>query len=188
MVFPTPYFQKNIVSEFRDNHSVSLAYKALHYIVCQVSTEHTEMFKRFIDDIVWLSFGNQATQNIKSKLSGTFAKYDLTLKYREIKTTKENGKLEFLDILHKISPRFQFRFITTDYVKPIALDRCFIQGSSHHPATVFKSIVFGESVRLRRLNERTEDYYSSLEQLKKKAFHAQYPKPMVEDMIAKAKT
>ena len=48
--------------------------------------------------------------------------------------------------------------------------------------------MFGESVRLRRLNERAEDYYSSLEQLKKKAIQAQYPKPMVEDMIAKAKT
>ena len=173
-----------------DNHSVSLANIALHYIVCQVSTEveHTEIFKRFIDDIVWLSFGNQATQNIKTKLSETFAKYDLTLKYRDINTTEENDELEFLDILHKISPHSQFRFITTDYVKPTALDRCFIQGSSHHPATVFKSIVFGESVRLRRLNERAEDYCSSLQPLKKKAIQAQYPKPMVEDMIAKAKT
>ena len=48
--------------------------------------------------------------------------------------------------------------------------------------------MFGESVRLRRLNERNEDYYSSLEQLKRKAIQAQCPKPMVEDMIAKAKT
>ena len=54
--------------------------------------------------------------------------------------------------------------------------------------TVFKSIVLSESVRLRRLNERTEDCYSSLEQLKTKAFQAQYPKPMMEDMLAKAKT
>ena len=94
----------------------------------QVSTEveHTEIFKRFIDDIVWLSFGNQATQNIKTKFSETFAKYDLTLKYRDINTTEENGELEFLDILHKISPHSQIRFITTDYVKPTALDRCFI--------------------------------------------------------------
>ena len=49
-------------------------------------------------------------------------------------------------------------------------------------------IVFGKSVQLQRLNERTEDYYGSLEQLKKKAILAQYPKPMVEYMIAKAKT
>ena len=157
-----------------DNHSVSLANTALHYIVCQVSieVEDPEIFKPFINDIVWLSFANQSRQNIKTKLSETFAKYDLILKYREINTTEENGELEFLDILHKISPHSQFRFITTDYVKPTALDRCFIQGSSHHPATVFKSIVFGESVRLRRLNECTEDYYSSLKQLKKKAFQA----------------
>ena len=158
--------------------------------MCQVSkeVEHTEIFKRFIDDAVWLSFGNQATQNIKTKLSETLVKYDLTLKYRHINTTEENGELEFLDVLHKISPHSQFRFITTDYVKPTALDRCFIQGFSHDQATVFKSIVFGESARLRRLNERTEDYYSSLEQLKRKTIQTQYSKPMVKDIIAKAKT
>ena len=63
-----------------DNHSISLANIALHYIVCQVSTEvqHTEIFKHFIDDIAWYSFGNQATHNIKTKLAETFAKYDLT--------------------------------------------------------------------------------------------------------------
>ena len=66
--------------------------------------EHTEIFKSFIDDIVWLSFGNEATQNIKAKLSETFTKYDLGLKYRDINTTEENGELKFLDILHKISP------------------------------------------------------------------------------------
>ena len=45
----------------------------------------------------------------------------------------------------------------------------------------------GELVQLRRLNERTEDYYSSSE-LKRKAIQAQYPKPMVKTVIAKAKT
>ena len=72
--------------------------------MCQVFTEveHTEILKSFINDIVWLSFGNQAMQNIKTKLSETFAKYDLTLKYRDINTTEENGKLEFLD--HKFLP------------------------------------------------------------------------------------
>ena len=121
-----------------DNHSVSLVNIALHDIVCKVFTEvkHTEIFKRFINDIVWLSFGNQAKQNIKTKLSDTFAKYDLTFKYREINKTEENGELEFLDILHKISPHSQFRIIITDHVKPTALYRRFIQGSSNHPASV----------------------------------------------------
>ena len=109
--------------------------------MCQVSTkvEHAEIFKRFIDDIVWLSFGNQASQNIKTKLLETFAKYYLTLKHRDINTTEENGELEFLDILHKISLYSQFRFVTTNYIK-------------------------------------------------RKAIQAQYPKPLVEDVIAKAKT
>ena len=84
-----------IVSE--DNHSVSLANKALHYDVCQVSTkaEHTKLFKRFIDDIVWLSFGNQAIQIMKTKLLETFAKYDLTLKCRDINTAEKMANWNF---------------------------------------------------------------------------------------------
>ena len=52
-----------------DNHSISLANIPLHYVVCQVSTEveHAEIFKRFIDDTVWVSFGNQDTENIIAK-------------------------------------------------------------------------------------------------------------------------
>ena len=157
--------------------------------MCQVSpeVERTEIFKRFIDVIVLLSFNNEATQNIKTKLSEAFSKYDLALKYRDINITEENGELEFLDIIYKISPSSQFQFVSTDDVKPTALDRCFIQCSSHHPATIFKSIVFCEFVRFRCLNERTEDCYSGLEQLKK-AIQVQCLEPMVAHMLAKAKT
>ena len=57
----------------RDNYSVLFVNAALHYVVCQVSAnaEHGEIFKRFTGDIVWLSFGNQAIQNMKTKLLET---------------------------------------------------------------------------------------------------------------------
>ena len=70
--------------------------------------EYCAIIKRIINDIIVLSFVNQAPQNLKTKPLETFTKYDLTLMYRDIKTTEENGELEFLDILLKISPCFQF--------------------------------------------------------------------------------
>jgi len=61
-----------------------------------------------------------------------------------------------------------FGFVTKDFVKPTAEGRQFINGNSHHPQTTFKSILFGEAVRLRRLNQRKDDYLSSLNRLKEK--------------------
>jgi len=64
--------------------------------------------------------------------------------------------------------------------------RQFINGKSHHPQTTFKSNLFGEPIRLRRLNQRKDDYLSSLNRLKEKAISAKFPLNMTNDMIALA--
>ena len=61
-------------------------------------------------------------------------------------------------------------FFTKNFIKSTAKDRCFLNGASHHPTSVYKSIIFGEVVRLRRLNERKFDYLKSLVNLKDKMF------------------
>jgi len=40
---------------------------------------------------------------------------------------------------------------------------------SHNPQMTFKSILFGKAIRLRHLNQRNDDYFSSLNRLKEKA-------------------
>ena len=65
-------------------------------------------------------------------------------------------------------------FYTRDFVKPTALDRTFLNGKSFHPTHIFKSIVFSEAVRLRRLNKTQFDYLASLERLKQKCIHSQF--------------
>ena len=49
-------------------------------------------------------------------------------------------------MLYKISPNSQFQFVTPPYIKSTAPDCCLFQGTSLHQATIFKSIVFVESV------------------------------------------
>ena len=82
----------------------------------------------------------------------------------------------------------KFGFFTTSFIKETATKRLFLNGNSYHPLCIFKSIVFGESVRLRRLNETNELYLKDLERLKKKCIDSHFNKKVVEKIINLAKT
>ena len=87
----------------------------------------------------------------------------------------------------QIEDDFGFGFVTKDFEKPTAEGRQFINGNSHHPQTTFKSILFGEAIRLRCLNQRIDDdYLSSLKRLKEKAMRSKFLLNMTNDMIALA--
>jgi len=62
--------------------------------------------------------------------------------------------------------------------------RQLINGKSHDPKTIFKSILFGEAIGLRRLNQMKEDYLSSLNRLNEKAIRSNFTLDMTNDMIA----
>jgi len=53
-----------------NNHSVWLANIAAHYIIIKIAGElkTSELFKYFIGDIIWVSFGKQQTECIKHHL------------------------------------------------------------------------------------------------------------------------
>ena len=53
---------------------------------------------------------------------------------------------------------------------------------------IFKSIVFGESIRLHRLNETNQLYLKDLERLKKQCIDSYFNKKVVEKIIILAKT
>ena len=63
-----------------------------------------------------------------------------------------------------------------------------LNGNCYHPLCIFKSIVFGESVRLRRLHQRNELYLKDLERLNKKCIDSYFNKKVVEKIINLAKT
>ena len=94
--------------------------------------------------------------------------YELKLSYRKVSANETAKSLEFLDGLYMIDNSNKFGIFTTSFIKETATKRLFLYGNSYHPLCIFKSIVFGESVRLRRLNETNELYLKVLERLKKK--------------------
>ena len=59
-----------------DNHSVSLANIAFHYLILPISSTNNQsvLLKRFTDDIIWLSYGLDTTTKIKQALICEFQK------------------------------------------------------------------------------------------------------------------
>ena len=152
-----------------DNHSVSLANIAVHYILQPIADvlNEAELFRRFIDDIIWISASEISNERIRQTLTSAFENSGLELTFRQACTAEKMGEVEFLDVNHCVTIEDDFGFVTKDFVKPTAEGRQFINGNSHHPQTTFKSILFGEAIKLRRLNQRKDDYLSSLNRLKK---------------------
>ena len=58
-----------------------------------------------------------------------------------------------------------------------------MNGKSHHPRSIYKSIVFGESIRLRRLCKRDGDYLKAIKALKHKCLKSSFCKALVDDVI-----
>ena len=168
-----------------DNHSVSLANITMHFIIQFIASDlkKTILFKRFIDDIIFLSIGNNQTIMIKQCLKATFSKYGLELSFCEASTDSLESEVEFLDVNHVIGNTNPFGFITRNYVKPTAVHRRFLHGSSHHPPSVFKYILIGKAKRLRRLNEYYNDFTLILQELKDKALKSNFPLQTVEKVV-----
>ena len=173
-----------------DNHAVSLANITVHYVIRPIATilKQAELFRRFIDDIVWIATTQETNNSIKLALEKVFKDNCLELTFRQACTKDSAGQVEFLDINHCIVPNQPCGFITRDFIKPTAVGRKFINGISHHPKATFKSILYGESIRLRRLNEKSEDYQQSLQRLKDKALRSGFPQNMTHNMIELAST
>ena len=111
---------------------------------------------------IWISASEISNECIRQALTSAFENSGLELMFRQACTAEKTGEVEFLDVNHCVTIKDDFGFVTKDFVKPTAEVRQFINGHSHHPQMTFKSILFGEAIRLRRLNRRKDDYLSSL--------------------------
>ena len=76
-----------------DNHSVSLANSAAHYILQPIAGVLREgaRFCRFIDDIIWIATSKLSNENIRQALSSEFANSGLELTFRKVCTADEKG-------------------------------------------------------------------------------------------------
>ena len=96
--------------------------------------------------------------------------------------------VEFLDVFHQIEEDDAMGFVTKNFTKPTAAGRTFLHGNSYHPLHIFKGITFSEAVRLRRLNERQENYINSINELKDKCLSSGFDKKVTQIMIQKEST
>ena len=170
-----------------ENNSVTIANIALHYIVKQIIEieTKTKIFRRFIDDIIFITNGDNDAEEIKLKLTDYFGKYDLKLTYREITTKIEGEKVEFLDVLHCTNHQATGNFMITDFVKPTAINATFLNGKSAHPLHIFKGIILGEAKRLRRLNENDMEYKKSINRLKEKCLRSGFNRKILLEWTKK---
>ena len=160
----------------------------MHYIIKQVEEiRSTEIFRRFIDDIVYITRNKTDTELLQHKLTEYFQKYELELEFNTMSTGMDTGKIAFLDVLHQSNKDATKGFLIRDFVKPTAKERTFLNGHSYHPSHVFKSIIIGEAKRLRRLNEQDQYYQESLLRLQDKCKRSNFNKNITKDMIQKAK-
>ena len=180
------YTQENGIAT-GENNSVSLANIGLHFIIRRVTEikDHTIIFKRFIDDIIYIKIDNPDNLILKSRLEEEFKNYGLELTFRETSTKETNGEVEFLDVLHKIKRSENKKFIITDFIKPTARNSTFLNGKSYHPNHVFKGIITGEAKRLSKLNEEEDGYQLSLERLRNKCKRSNFKEKIIQETFDK---
>ena len=70
-----------------------------------------------------------------------------------------------------------------NYVKFTAINRIYINGKFYYPRSIYKSIVFGESIRLRRLCDRGCDYLEALNLLKDKCIKSDFCKGLLVEIL-----
>ena len=144
-----------------DNDSVSIANIAMRFIMLSASDalEICELVKCFIDDIMIIFIGTlQEAEELKKTLEQKFEGEGLKLIFRHVHAESDVKEVEFLDVNHVINENDSANFITRDFVKPTAVGRVFLNGTSYHQTSTFKSILKGECLRMRRLNERKKGF------------------------------
>jgi len=93
-----------------DNHSVSLANIAVHYILQPIADvlNEVELFPRFIDDIIWISASEISNERIRQALTSAFENSGLELTFRQACTAEKTSEDEFLDVNHCVTIGFWF--------------------------------------------------------------------------------
>ena len=79
------------------------------------------VYKRFIDDIIFIAIGENSTQNIIKAIKNSLGKVGLQITTKLFNIKCSDQQVEFLDVLHKHSSDSPFKFVTSNYVKKLPL-------------------------------------------------------------------
>ena len=118
-----------------------------------VILQFCDLAKRSIDDIMLIYFGTlQEAEELKSNIVQAFEKEGLKLIFCHVHAESEQKEVEFFDVNHIIDKDDPAYFITRDFVKPTAIGRVFLNGTSYHPVSTFKSILKRKCLQMHHLN------------------------------------
>ena len=144
---------------------------------------HLRNLDRFVDDITSCvsSASRETIQEWVLQLrEDMVTKFGLDITY-EIKNITEYT--QFLDFQYKVVNK---KLITDLYRKKTDANR-YLEFSSYHPRHTFRSIVYSQALRYRRLVNDEETYIKRLDELKGFFLESSYPADMVQEVIADVK-
>ena len=162
------------------NITVYFAFRTISY--CNQHISITFMV-RFVDD------GTGGWMGSKSSLLAWTKDFNLRLQESfglalTFKICSFDEYLEFLDIKYKFSPNGEAR--TDLFIKETDSHR-FLDFGSHHPRATFRSIVYSQGIRYRRIISNQSDFDQRLEDLKSYFVSCNYPVKMVEETLLDVK-
>ena len=134
------------------------------------------MWKRFIDDV--FSIWTNSEENLERFLK------ELNGFHPSIKFTFEKSKMKvnFLDVVIKIK---NGRLSTDFYSKPVDSHQ-YLHYNSCHPENIKKSIIYSQTLRLRRICSERKDLKSHVRDLKGWFLRRGYPQQIIEEQMDRA--
>jgi len=99
-------------------------------------------------------------------------------------TAEPTGEVEFLDVNHCIITEDDFGSATKDFARPTMEGRQFINCKLHHTNAIFKSVLLEEAIKLRRLNQRKENWFTNLNRIQENVIGSIFSFDMANGMVA----
>ena len=172
------------------SNSVSLANAFLRYVDSYISKDvltKMPMFKRFLDDIICICRTSDRDVIIQ-ELRGVYQRFNLNITARYLDSSnynpETNFQIEHLDVSHRwVDGKLE----TTLFVKETAKDSKMIHGESHHLRTLYRGIIVGEAIRMRRLCSTDEFYLQSLDILKDRCYRSKFPTKTIQKTMKEVK-
>ena len=83
----------------------------------------------------------------------------------------------------KCHPMLKWRFAFLTSAKPTAKNSVFVNGKSHHTRSIYKLVVFGESIRIRILCKHNCDNLEAIKALQDECLKSCFCKALDENMV-----
>ena len=102
--FGEKFYKQKIGIITGDNRFLSLVNIVMHIIIEVISEnlKQTELFRRYINNIFFISFGPSNTKSMQTALTNIFQNNGLTLTFREVNNRQSGQSVKFLYVFLQI--------------------------------------------------------------------------------------